>query len=120
MSDSVLVTETATVYLLAPHDPRISSERDTMDVIGAALGHKAQWVAIPSARLDQRFFDLSSGLAGAMLQKFVNYDLRVAIIGDISRYTAQSEPLAAFVRESNRGAHVCFLASEAALREKLA
>ena len=120
MSDSVLVTETNTVYLLAPHDPRISSERDVMDVIGAALGVKAQWVAIPVARLDQRFFDLSSGLAGAMLQKFVNYELKVAIVGDITRHTAQSEPLAAFVRESNRGSHVCFIDSEAKLRAKLA
>lgn len=120
MSDSVLVTEKTTVYLLAPHDPRITSERDTMDVIGAALGHKAHWVAIPIARLDPRFFDLSSGLAGAVLQKFVNYQLNVAIVGDIQRYAAQSEPLAAFVRESNRGGQVWFVANEAALREKLA
>lgn len=37
------------------------------------------------------FFILSSGLAGEILQKFINYGVRCAIYGDYSHYT--SKPL---------------------------
>jgi hypothetical protein len=70
---------------------------------------------IPVARLSPEFFRLSSGLAGAVLQKFTNYQIRVAIIGEISEYTGKSAPLRDFVAESNRRGQVRFLASEADL-----
>ena len=50
-----------------------------------------------------------SGLAGEILQKFVNYRLKVAIVGDYSRYT--SKPLHDFIRESNRGRDVFFVST---------
>ena len=37
------------------------------------------------------FFILSTGVAGEILQKFINYQVRAAIYGDYSRYT--SKPL---------------------------
>ena len=55
------------------------------------------------------FFILSSGLAGEILQKFVNYRLKVAIVGDYSHYT--SKPLHDFIRESNRGRDVFFVST---------
>lgn len=53
------------------------------------------------------FFILSSGLAGEILQKFINYRIKVAIVGDYSGYT--SKPLRDFIRESNRGNDVFFV-----------
>lgn len=50
-----------------------------------------------------------------MLQKFTNYQMRVAIIGDISTYTGKSAPLRDFIRGSNRRGQVRFLASDAEL-----
>ena len=57
----------------------------------------------------ESFFILSSGLAGEILQKFVNYRLKVAIVGDYSHYT--SKPLHDFIRESNRGRDVFFVST---------
>ena len=62
--------------------------------------------------LDESFFRLSSGLAGEVLQKFVNYQMRLAIVGDFSHYT--SKPLQDFIRESNQGSQVGFLPTEEA------
>lgn len=56
------------------------------------------------------FFILSSGLAGEILQKYVNYGARIAIYGDYSHYT--SKPLKDFMYESNRGKDVFFVSSE--------
>jgi hypothetical protein len=102
-------------HILAASGSPIASEADVLDIIGELYGTGADTVVIPVARLSPDFFRLSTGLAGAMLQKFTNYQLKVAIVGDISAYTAKSAPLRDFVRESNRGAHIRFLASEADL-----
>ena len=61
-------------------------------------------------QLDESFFRLSTGLAGEGLQKFVNYQMRLAIVGDFSHYT--SKPLKDFIYESNQGTHVGFWSTE--------
>ena len=93
----------------------IATEADVLDIIGELYGTGHDTVVIPVARLSPDFFRLSTGLAGAVLQKFTDYQLRVAIVGDISAYTEKSAPLRDFVRESNRRGQVRFLASEAEL-----
>ena len=61
------------------------------------------------------FFILSTGLAGEILQKFVNYQVKMAVYGDFSRYT--SKPLRDFIHESNQGEHFWFVPTrEEALR----
>jgi len=90
------------------------------DVIGDAWSEDAALIAIPVTRLDSAFFDLSSLVAGEFLQKIVNYRLRVAIIGDISAFTAKSGALRDFVWESNRGTQVWFVDDESALNARLA
>jgi len=102
-------------------EPVISKSDDVNDVIGEAWGaENISLIALPVARLDPEFFRLSSRLAGDVLQKFVNYRLQLAIIGDISEHLAASEALRDFVWESNRGDHVWFVANEDDLTAKLA
>ncbi len=56
------------------------------------------------------FFILSKGLAGEILQKFVNYQTKFCIYGDYSNYT--SKPLKDFIYESNHGKDVFFVETE--------
>ena len=58
----------------------------------------------------EEFFILSNGLAGEILQKFINYGIRCAIYGDYSRYT--SKPLHDFIYESNKGKNFFFVATK--------
>lgn len=74
-------------------------------------------IIMEKALLPEAFFTLSSGLAGEILQKFVNYHIRLAIIGDFSGYT--SEPLKDFMYECNKGRHIYFVKDEAEARNKL-
>ncbi len=55
------------------------------------------------------FFDLSSGIAGEVLQKFSNYGVQLAIVGDFEKYPGKS--LSDFIYESNKGRQVSFLNS---------
>jgi len=92
---------------------------DAVELIGDALGQGARLVVIPAERLEDDFFQLRTGLAGAFLQKFVTYEVRVAILGDISRHVDTSSSLRDFVYESNRGRHTWFVASREELRSRL-
>jgi hypothetical protein len=89
----------------------IASERDATDIIGAAFTERPDWIAIPLTVLSQAFLDLKTGLAGAILQKFVNYGFRVVIVGDTSAEQARSKPLTDFIRETNKGKQIWFCAN---------
>ena len=67
-------------------------------------------IIIQQESLPVGFFDLKSGLAGEILQKFSNYRMRIVIEGDFSQIKSKS--LAAFITECNRGGDVCFSARE--------
>jgi hypothetical protein len=107
------------VLVLDPDGPKIATERDGTDMIGDAMGADAQWIAVPVGRLSDDFLKLSTGLAGAILQKTVNYRLNVAVVGDVSAQMAVSKPLNDFVGESNRGRHVWFVRDLTELRGRL-
>ena len=98
--------------------PPVGGVQDALDLIGAAFG-RSDVVALPAARLDARFFTLSTGLAGEIMQKFVNYRIRLAIVGDISEHLAASSALRALVHESNRGRQIWFVADLAELDSHL-
>lgn len=55
------------------------------------------------------FFILSTCLAGEILQKYINYGVKIAVIGDYSCYT--SKPLHDFIYECNHGKDICFAGS---------
>ena len=63
------------------------------------------------------FFILSTGTAGEILQKFINYHVRAAIYGDFSHYT--SKPLRDFIYESNQGKDFFFVATREEAIQKL-
>lgn len=63
-------------------------------------------IVIDKKLIKDDFFILSSGLAGEILQKYINYGGRIAIYGDYYHYT--SKPLHDFIYESNNGHDVFF------------
>lgn len=65
-------------------------------------------IVIDKKLISDDFFVLSTGLAGEVLQKYINYGGRIAICGDYSHYT--SKPLKDFIYESNKGKDVFFVA----------
>jgi hypothetical protein len=73
------------------------------------MDSSAEGIIVHQENIDERFFDLRSGLAGEMLQKVVNYRLRLAIVGDFSIY--ESNSLRAFISESNRSNSIAFAAT---------
>ncbi len=108
------------VLVYAPDGPPLRNENDALDVIGESGYLGAAWVAIPVERFTDDFFRLRTRVAGDIVQKFANYGMGLAVIGDISRHADASSALRDFVRESNRGTLLWFLPDTDALRSRLA
>ena len=119
MGDEAITLGGRPVMPCAPTGARLDSEAAAVDLIGSLWGQEVDWVVLPTARLGEAFFDLRTGQAGAVIQKFVTYRLRLAIVGDISAELAASAALRDFVRESNGGDRVWFVPDLATLETRL-
>ncbi|MBV7694647.1 DUF4180 domain-containing protein [Streptomyces sp. TRM70350] len=118
-SHSLVTLHDVRVLRCAPDGPPLDGEQAALDLIGDALGQGAEVVAVPVERVADEFFRLRSGVAGAVMQKFVNYRLRLAIVGDVSRHVEESTALRDFLHETNRGGHIWFVPSQDELAAKL-
>ena len=96
--------------LVESDEPDITDAQSAIDLLMSAqydVGSKD--IVIPKQLVVEDFFILSTGLAGEILQKYVNYGGRMAIYGDYSRYT--SKPLKDFMYESNKGRDFFFVST---------
>lgn len=75
-------------------------------------------IVIDKDLICEDFFILSTGVAGEILQKFINYRVKAAVYGDYSCYT--SKPLRDFIYESNNGHDFFFVSTKEEAVRKLA
>ena len=75
--------------------------QDTLDLMANLDTQGARSIILHERNLIEDFFDLRSGFAGEILQKFSTYRMKLAIIGEFDKYISKS--LRAFIVESNRG-----------------
>ena len=72
------MNETRRIVVASDSGLSIRSFSDISDALGACVGSAG--LVLTENDLAQEFFDLRSGLAGELFQKFTNYRLRVAIV----------------------------------------
>lgn len=107
------------VAIIHSDDILITQAQSALDLM-ATVRYETECdrIMIPKSCVAEDFFVLSTGIAGEILQKFVNYHCKLAIIGDFSGYT--SKPLRCFIYESNKGNHIFFVDTVEEAMEKLA
>lgn len=95
----------------------ISNAADGTDLIGNLYYQDVDRVILHQENIIPEFFDLKTGIAGEVLQKFSNYRMRLAIVGDFSIYPGKS--IQDFIFESNKYRQVNFVASTAEAIDRL-
>ena len=95
----------------------ITNAEDSLQILVDLYYQDFDKIILHEKNVSPEFFDLKSGLAGEVLQKFSNYRVRLAIVGEFSKYPGQS--IKDFIFESNRGRHVNFLTCLADAKDKL-
>ena len=99
--DGVLIGE-----LVASDEP-LNSSQDILDLLGSFYPEHVEALILHEANLAPEFFQLRTKLAGEILQKLVNYRVKVAIVGEFQKY--QSKALADFIYECNKGTQIFFV-----------
>lgn len=85
----------------------LNTLEDVLDmIVTVTYQFDCEGVIIGKQQLNPDFFDLKTGLAGEMLQKFVTYNIRLGIVGDFS--TVESRNLKDFIYESNKNGKIVF------------
>jgi len=95
----------------------INSTNDALDIMVDSQYMGADRIIIYEKNLSPEFFDLKTGIAGEILQKFSNYKVLLAIVGDFSKYPGKS--LHDFIRESNKSGRICFVRTVEEAKERL-
>jgi len=81
--------------------------KEVDDVFELLFSNDFSTIILKKENITDTFYDLSTGIAGEILQKFSNYSKRMAIIGDFENIKSKS--LKDFVYESNRGRKIIFV-----------
>ena len=85
---------------------KIDSIRDISDLMANAYYNECVGLIVKKEFLPEAFFDLKTKIAGEILQKFSNYNMKMSIIGDFSVYDSKS--LHDFIYECNNGSLIFF------------
>lgn len=67
-------------YLYFSSDSLIEREQDAVDIISLCAEHDTNAVVLEGNRFSDDFVQLRTGLAGAVLQKFGNYNIKAAVV----------------------------------------
>ena len=107
------------IALVEGEEKALTSPQEALDLaMTVKYETGSQRIALPKKLVAEEFFILSSGMAGEILQKYINYQFKLAIWGDFSRYT--SKPLHDFIYESNQGKDFFFVATQEEAVSRLA
>lgn len=95
----------------------INETQDALDLMAESNYLGSSNIIIHEKNIVIDFFDLKTGIAGEILQKFSTYRVRLAIVGDFSKYKSKS--LKDFIFESNKFGRINFVNSMDEAKEKL-
>ena len=108
MENVMYAVKRKTVSELTAKDFCIRGAQDFLDMVANI---SARTFILQKDQLTEEFYDLSTGIAGEILQKCSNYSIQLGIVGDFSDIAGRS--LRDFIYESNRTGLVVFAPDKA-------
>ncbi|MDR2995876.1 DUF4180 domain-containing protein [Bacillus cereus] len=113
-----IVTSGINIAVIKNDTVVISDVQSALDLMATVQYEvDSKHIIIHKSLISEDFFNLKTRLAGDILQKFINYKVKIAIIGDFAIYTSKS--LKDFIYECNKGNDIFYLATEQQAIEKL-
>ncbi|MCF7823708.1 MAG: DUF4180 domain-containing protein [Candidatus Marinimicrobia bacterium] len=83
-------------------DFQISIEADIMDLLSKCYEYESNLILLSENNLSSAFFDLKTGLAGAAMQKFSNYQVKVSVsLQNENNYSPRFQELMHEMNRSN-------------------
>ncbi len=118
MEITIKLMNNVAVAIINSNEVIINDGQSALDlVMSVQYETEIDKIVINKEAINENFFILSTGLAGEILQKLVNYHIKFAIIGDFSSYS--SKPLKDFIYECNNGKNIFFVSTKLQAIKKL-
>lgn len=118
MEIQTIIKNTVPIAIVQSEEILISDVQSALDLMATiSYNSSCNNIILNKSAVTEDFFRLSTRLAGEILQKFVTYKVKFAIVGDYSHYT--SKPLKDFIYESNHGKDVFFVETVEEAVEKI-
>ncbi len=103
MKYKILETEKGSIAIIGELEHPVENSGDFLDLLFSV---NADTLALEKGALNEKFFDLKTGVAGEFMQKVLNYHKRLIIIGDFQN--VQSNSLKSLIYESNHTGKIVF------------
>ncbi len=118
MKTTMIKENDVEIAIISSTEILITDVQSSLDLI-ATVSYEAgcDRVILNKSAICDDFFNLRTQLAGEILQKFITYQMKIAIVGDFSMYSSKS--LKDFIYECNKGKDIFFLSNEKQAIEKL-
>ena len=118
MNIKVINKNDVNIAVISSDDVIINNVQDALDLmVTARYDYNCDKIIINKKNIIEDFFDLKTGIAGEIIQKYTNYQLPLAIIGEFHQYNSKS--LNSFIYESNKGKNILFKGTEEEAVESL-
>ncbi|HEY1038065.1 MAG TPA: DUF4180 domain-containing protein [Bacteroidia bacterium] len=109
MNIRIISINNSSIAEIISEDIILNSPEEGLELLGNTYYQGFDKLIIYQKNITAEFFDLSTGIAGEVLQKFSTYRVRLAIVGDFSNFASKS--LKDFISESNKQKHINFVST---------
>lgn len=118
MKKKIIIENGIKIAVIESGELLITDAQSALDLMATIQYYdECERIVIYKEAMIEAFFQLSTGIAGEILQKFVTYSKKIAIVGDFSIY--HSKPLKDFIYECNHGKDIFFVPDEQSAIERL-
>lgn len=98
----------SSIYEISSATIVLTSVQSSLDLIGELSQFSgSKGLIINKEQISEEFFDLSNGLAGEILQKFIMYNVQLVIVGNFDQY--QKKSFKDFMYECNQQKNIMFV-----------
>jgi hypothetical protein len=111
MNVKISERDSSKIAIIESSDILINNAQEALDLMATVKYlYGCHKMIINASSITKDFFALKTGIAGEILQKYTNYHIKIAIVGNFDIYNSKS--LHDFIFESNKGSQVFFLREE--------
>jgi hypothetical protein len=110
--------DNANIAVISSDDVIINNAQDALDLmVTVRYDYGCDKIIINKKNITEDFFELKSGIAGEVMQKYINYGIALAIVGEFDQHNSKS--LKSLIYESNKGNKIIFKSTETEALESL-
>lgn len=118
MNIKVVNKNNVNIAVISSDDVIIHNAQEALDLmVMVRYDHGCDKIIINKKNITEDFFELKNGIAGEIMQKHINYEMPIAIVGEFEQYNSKS--LKSLIYESNKGKKIIFKSTEAEALESL-